>query len=199
MNKRKIRDIIRFLQSILFSCIYIPHFLAYITSRRVKENVDADLDCISEFLSIKLNHTSHLLYELHNNRYFRNLFYYRIGPVVAATIGWWRPGDRYFLISYETKIKKGFHVIHPYATIINATSIGENFSCLHCTTLGQKCNGLPTIGDNVTLGANVTIIGPVCIGNNVIIGAGSVVVKNIPDNCVAVGNPCKPIKYLDEI
>lgn len=55
----------------------------------------------------------------------------------------------------------------------------------------------PIIGDNVTLGVNVTIIGGVTIGNNVVIGAGSVVVKDIPDNCVAVGNPCRVIKTLD--
>ena len=68
-------------------------------------------------------------------------------------------------------------------------------------TLGNKVDGdndnRPIIGDNVTLGVNVTIIGGVTIGNNVVIGAGSVVVKDIPDNCVAVGNPCRVIKTLD--
>ena len=52
------------------------------------------------------------------------------------------------------------------------------------------------IGDNVTLGVNVTIIGGITIGNNVIIGAGSVVVKDIPDNSVAVGNPARVIRTL---
>ena len=73
-------------------------------------------------------------------------------------------------------------IAHPYATVINAESIGKNFSCIHCTTLGAKCEDRPIIGDNVSLGANVTIIGKVHIGNNVTIGAGSVVVKDIPDN-----------------
>lgn len=50
------------------------------------------------------------------------------------------------------------------------------------------------IGDNVPLGANVTIIGPVHVGNNVTIGAGSVVVKDVPDNVVIVGNPARIIK-----
>ena len=49
----------------------------------------------------------------------------------------------------------------------------------------------------MTLGVNVTIIGGVIIGNNVTIGAGSVVVKDIPDNCVAVGNPCRVIKSIN--
>ena len=85
---------------------------------------------------------------------------------------------------------------HPYATILNAESIGDNFSCIHCTTLGATPKGRPVLGDNVSLGANVTIIGPVHIGNNVVIGAGSVVVKDVPDNCVIAGNPAKIIRYI---
>lgn len=88
-------------------------------------------------------------------------------------------------------------IAHPYATILNAQSIGKNFRCIHCTTLGASKNGIPTIGDNVSLGASVTIIGGVHIGNNVTIGAGSVVVKDIQDNCVAVGNPCHVVKRLE--
>ena len=53
-----------------------------------------------------------------------------------------------------------------------------------------------TIGSDVWLGGNVVILPGVTIGNNVVIGAGSVVTKDIPSNCVAVGNPCKPIKSL---
>ena len=58
-------------------------------------------------------------------------------------------------------------------------------------------DGLPVIGDNVSLGATVTIIGNVKIGNNVTIGAGSVVVKDVPNNCVVAGNPAKIIKYKE--
>lgn len=61
----------------------------------------------------------------------------------------------------------------------------------------KKNSKRPVIGDNVTLGANVTIIGDVHIGNNVIIGAGSVVVKNVPDNCVVAGNPAKVIRKMN--
>jgi len=53
-----------------------------------------------------------------------------------------------------------------------------------------------TIGDNVWIGGGVTIISGVTIGSNTVIGAGSVVTKNIPDNVVAAGNPCKVIKKL---
>ncbi len=53
-----------------------------------------------------------------------------------------------------------------------------------------------TIGNNVWIGGSVTILPGVSIGDNVSIGAGSVVVKDIPSNTIAVGNPCKVIKQL---
>ena len=46
------------------------------------------------------------------------------------------------------------------------------------------------------IGGNVCVLGGVTIGNNVVIGAGSVVVKDIPDNSIAVGNPCRVIKEI---
>ena len=85
---------------------------------------------------------------------------------------------------------------HPFGTVVNAEIIGDNFSCLHLTTIGVNGNGRPIIGSNVTLGANVTIIGPITIGDNVIIGAGSVVVKDVPDNCIVAGNPARIIRQL---
>ena len=50
------------------------------------------------------------------------------------------------------------------------------------------------IGDNVWIGNNVIILKGVYIGNNSIIAAGSVVTKNVPNNCIVAGNPAKIIK-----
>ena len=50
------------------------------------------------------------------------------------------------------------------------------------------------IEDNVWIGAGVTVLKGVRIGRNSLIGAGSIVVKDIPANCVAAGNPCKVIR-----
>ena len=59
--------------------------------------------------------------------------------------------------------------------------------------------GLPiTIGNNVWLGGNVVVTPGVTIGENSVIGAGSVVVKDIPANVVAVGNPCKVIRKIND-
>ena len=53
-----------------------------------------------------------------------------------------------------------------------------------------------TIGDDVWIGANCTIIGGVTIGNNVVVAAGAVVIDDLPDNCLAAGVPARVIKEI---
>ena len=57
---------------------------------------------------------------------------------------------------------------------------------------------MPIMTKNCWIGADVTILPGVSIGNNTIIGAKSVVTKNIPDNVIAVGNPCKVLRPITE-
>ena len=59
--------------------------------------------------------------------------------------------------------------------------------------------GIPiTIGNNVWIGGNCVILPGIEIGDNVVIGAGSFVTKNIPDNVCAAGNPCRVIREITE-
>ena len=55
-----------------------------------------------------------------------------------------------------------------------------------------------TIGDNVWIGGNAVIMPGVTIGSNVVIGGGSVVTKDVPDNVIAAGNPCKVIRPITD-
>lgn len=91
---------------------------------------------------------------------------------------------------------------------IHLLSIGDNVTLSTCRillhdastklALGHSRIGRVEIGDNVFVGAGAIILPNVKIGSNVVIGAGSVVANDIPDDCVAVGNPCRPIKKYSE-
>lgn len=195
-SKRRIRDLIYLLCAYCFIIIYLPHIFLYLIKYKKIIN---DLCINKRAWNLSFGNFNSFLLLIHSNKYFRSLFYFRIGIIAKLLISWIRPGCSYFILSPTTQIGEGLCLVHPYATTINAKSIGKNFKINCCTTIGSKnsMNDRPTIGDDVVLGANVNIIGDVAIGNNVTIGAGSVVVKDIPDNCIVVGNPAKIIRYKE--
>lgn len=99
-------------------------------------------------------------------------------------------------IPWRVSIGENLSIYHGQALIINKdVKIGKNCTLRQCTTIGVKQNfdgslgEAPTIGDFVNVGSNVCIIGEIRIGNHVMIGSGAVVVKNIEENSIAVGNP----------
>lgn len=66
--------------------------------------------------------------------------------------------------------------------------------CFRDVTLGQKNGKTPTIGNNVVVSCGASILGDCIIGDNVIIGAGCVVVKSVPANSTIIGNPAVIVK-----
>ena len=116
-------------------------------------------------------------------------------------------------LGYNTYVGSGFKanyglMIFDYAKVTFGDRVYVGPKCMFATSMHPRSsekrntyliNALPiTVGDDVWIGACVKVLAGVTIGSNVIIGAGSVVSKDIPDNCYAEGNPCKVVRKLSE-
>ena len=112
---------------------------------------------------------------------------------------------------YNIEIGKNFYANHNLV-ILDAAKVkfGDNvfiapncgiYTAGHPIDIKERNEGIEyarpiTVGNNVWIGGNVVILPGVEIGDNVTIGAGSVVTKNIPSNVIAYGNPCRVIKNI---
>ena len=114
---------------------------------------------------------------------------------------------------YNIEIGKDFFANYNFIVLdVGKVKIGDEFMCgpnVQICTAGHPLHhesrnsgyeyGIDiTIGDNVWIGGNVLVCPGVHIGNNVVIGGGSVVTKDIPDNMLAYGNPCRPVREITE-
>jgi putative colanic acid biosynthesis acetyltransferase WcaB len=105
-------------------------------------------------------------------------------------------------LPWKTQVGAGLRIDHGMGLVVNdGTRIGAGCFLRHNTTIGNKqlqggaYSTCPVLGDRVDVGANVVIIGPVRVGDDALIGAGAVVVKDVPASAVVVGNPARIVRY----
>lgn len=120
-----------------------------------------------------------------------------------------------FYCDYGSHIKIGKNFFANYnCTIIDVATVTIGDNCFFGPNVAIYTAGHPVypttrnsayeygkaikIGDNVWIGGNTVVCPGVTVGSNTVIGAGSVVTKDIPDWCIAVGNPCKVKRMITE-
>lgn len=131
---------------------------------------------------------------------FRYTVAYRLlnGNVFEKIIGTflWLFRDKHIVINRKTKIGYGLYIGHGGPIVINpSTVLGNNINLSQFVTIGSNEGHAAVIGDNVYIGPNCCLVEKIYIGNNVTIGAGSVVTKDIPENATVAGNYAKVLNY----
>lgn len=97
----------------------------------------------------------------------------------------------------QGEIGCGLTIFHGHGSVIVCKKAGKNLTVYQGATIGKNSkdnndrNAMPIIGDNVTVYTNAVVAGNIVIGDNVEIGAGTVVMKDVPSNTVVIGNPCR--------
>lgn len=93
----------------------------------------------------------------------------------------------------ETRIGKGFVLYHGVGLVVHPASVIGDFCTLrHGVTIGSRDDTdatVPVIGDHVQIGAHAILIGRIAIGDGARIGAGAVVLRDVPPGALAAGNP----------
>ena len=179
-----------------------------LAGKTLQSIVDADM---KRYQPQKVSGSKRFLfhYLLVKNKVFRTQFYFRISQVPKLNLSLYHRISRTLLkrlehievgINRTGFVDGGLLIRHASGCVISAHRIGKNATIFQGVTIGDSGNRNeqgyknPVIGDNVTIYANAVVAGGIQIGDDVVIGAGSVVLKDVPDNCVVVGNPARIVK-----
>jgi serine O-acetyltransferase len=99
----------------------------------------------------------------------------------------------------ETEVGRGLAITHGWGLVVSPEArIGSNVTLFHGVTLGTRTrteldgtrvHGAPTIGDEVWIGPHAVLVGPVVVGRGSIIAPGAMVLDDVPEYSLVVGNP----------
>lgn len=144
------------------------------------------------------------IYALRHYEYYKNKK--KLSLFDAIRKHYWRLEFRHLQVKYNiyiapNAISCGLKLTHAgYRGLPTFCEIGENCTMLPMVLIGKKEPGIKgkiIIGNNCYISTGVTILGPITIGDNVTIGAGAVVTKDVPDHAIVAGVPAKIIKYKE--
>lgn len=145
---------------------------------------------------------------------YRSVYLFRFGQIANAVYNKNRIAGFilkiiHYLLNYPIKsfhkvyiqlnadIGPGFYIVHASNIMIGDVKIGKNCTIHHNLTIGDRVakrdKGIAEIGDNVWIGTGVIITGKIKIGSGSTISSGSVLSKDIPENCLVAGNPARII------
>ena len=155
-----------------------------------------DLERWKKILDIEASSQSALAEILSIKPEFRNLFIYRNNnrPFFRRWIAfWYHPMETLYI---ETPvIGGGLYIQHGFATMIAAKEIGENCWINQQVTIGYNGHGNPpTIGNNVMITCGAKVLGDIKVGDNTVIGANAVVVRDVESDSIMGGIPARKIK-----
>ncbi len=162
------------------------------------KKLQMDIERWKSVLNLSGNEKQVLKQLLSNYKEFRNLFVFR------------NTGRRHFCLLIKmlyppldslyimtSNIGGGLFIQHGFSTYIAAETIGENCWINQQVTIGYRDNTTaPVIGNNVTITCGAKVLGPITVGDNAIIGANAVVIKDVEPRAVMGGVPAHIIKRL---
>jgi len=182
----------------------LPVYLCVLSSEQ-KHLIEKDITRWNEINNEKLNMFRSLNWYMTQNKEFRNLIQHRLKNPSRSIKSWihfviarmlWKPLDSLYLNT--TNIGGGLYIQHGFSTIVSAEKIGENCRIFQQVTIGYKGEFSPVLEDNVSVACGAKILGKVTMHSNSIAAAGSVVIKDVPENAIVGGVPAKVIRYKNE-
>lgn len=178
----------------LFAPLALPYILCYLFSRK-RDVINEDIQAWRRLRGGSSNNLAFVYQFILLNKSFRTQFCYRMGNKAYTILRLLLRVDIPDFLEFNDNIGGGLVFVHTYGLGISGYArIGKNCTMHQMSTIGFGKGGVPTIGDDVFIGMGAYILGKVRVGNNVRIGAGAIVVDDVPDNCTVVGSKARIIQ-----